>query len=94
MSGRYPSHVGMQHHVLAPGLDYGLPLNISTLADIMKTAGYATHAIGKWHLGKQELDGDLAESIKRSASNRLGDSVQQVRARTFPGFFHDIGPGF
>ena len=33
------------------------------------------------------VDGDLAESIKRSTSDRLGESVLQVRARIFPGFF-------
>ena len=33
------------------------------------------------------VDGDLVESIKRSASDRLGNLVPQVRARTFPGFF-------
>ena len=36
------------------------------------------------------VDGDLAESIKRSASDRLGDLVPLVRAQTFPGFSHDI----
>ena len=36
------------------------------------------------------VDGDLDESIKRSASNRLGDLVPQVRARTSPGVFHDM----
>ena len=35
-------------------------------------------------------DGDLDESIKRSASDRLGDLVPQVRARTSPGVFHDM----
>ena len=33
------------------------------------------------------VDGDLVESIKRSASDWLGDLVLQVRARTSPGFF-------
>ena len=33
------------------------------------------------------VDGDLAESIKRDAFDRLGDLVPQVRARTFQGFF-------
>ena len=33
-------------------------------------------------------DGDLDKSIKRSASDRLGDLVPQVRARTSPGVFH------
>ena len=36
------------------------------------------------------VDGDLDESIKRSASDRLGDLVPQVRARTSPGVFCDM----
>ena len=37
-----------------------------------------------------DLDGDLVESIKRRASDRLGNLVQQVRARTSPGVFRDM----
>ena len=38
------------------------------------------------------FDGDLDESIKRSASDRLGDLVPQVQARTSPdpGVFRDM----
>ena len=36
------------------------------------------------------VDGDLDESIKRSASDRLGDLVPQVQARTSPGVFRDM----
>ena len=36
------------------------------------------------------IDGDLAELIKRSVSDRLGDLVPQVRARTSPGFFNGM----
>ena len=36
------------------------------------------------------VDGDLAELIKRSASDWLGDLVPQVRARTSPWFFRDM----
>ena len=36
------------------------------------------------------VDGDLDESIKRYASDRLGDLVPQVRARTSPGVFRDM----
>ena len=40
------------------------------------------------------VDGDLDESIRRSASDRLGDLVPQVRARTSPGVFRDMAlPG-
>ena len=38
----------------------------------------------------KSLDWDLDESIKRSASDRLGDLVPQVRARTSPGVFRDM----
>ena len=38
----------------------------------------------------KNVDGDLYESIKRSASYRLGDLVPQVRARTSPGAFRDM----
>ena len=37
------------------------------------------------------VDGDLADSIKHSAYDRVGDLVPQVRARTFPGFFMTFG---
>ena len=33
------------------------------------------------------VDGNLPESIKRSAFDRLGNLVPVVRARTFPGYF-------
>ena len=50
LTGRLPQHVNM--HNLAhsvPGA--GIPLGMSTMADKLKTAGYATHAVGKWHCG-------------------------------------------
>ena len=51
MSGRYPYHTGLQRGVIRPPQPYGLPLNITTIAQRLNTAGYSTHAIGKWHLG-------------------------------------------
>jgi len=51
MTGRYPVRLGLQHGVIGGFVDHGLPLDEVTLADKLKHAGYATHAVGKWHLG-------------------------------------------
>jgi len=56
MSGRYPARLGLQHAVIAGFQDYGLPLDEVTLADKLKDAGYATHAVGKWHLGAYNFE--------------------------------------
>src|SRR6516162_9483370 len=49
MTGRYPTRVEVPV-VLGPG-DPGLPDNETTMAQVLKTAGYRTACIGKWHLG-------------------------------------------
>jgi arylsulfatase A-like enzyme len=48
MTGRYPTRFGHENNSMAPG---GLPLSETTLANRMKALGYATGAVGKWHLG-------------------------------------------
>lgn len=47
MAGRYPYHLQLAHGVIGDGCPYGLNLSETTLADQMKKAGYATHAVGK-----------------------------------------------
>ena len=57
MTGCYPQRVGLgvgEHHVvLMPGDAVGLHADEITIASHLKTAGYATLAVGKWHLGDQ-----------------------------------------
>jgi arylsulfatase A-like enzyme len=51
MTGRYPVRTGVfwnPPRSLRPGE--------RTLADVLKARGYATGAVGKWHLGEQETD--------------------------------------
>lgn len=54
LTGRYPMRYGLQSGVVKPWAQYGLPLEEHTLADDLKTAGYATGIFGKWHLGHFE----------------------------------------
>lgn len=52
MSARYPFRTGLQHAVtLTPGSQGAIPKDTATIAEVLKARGYATHAIGKWHLG-------------------------------------------
>ncbi len=51
LTGRYPIRHGLQTGVIRPWAQYGLPLEEQTLPQALKSAGYATAIIGKWHLG-------------------------------------------
>ncbi|KAF8791977.1 Arylsulfatase B like protein [Argiope bruennichi] len=53
LTGKYPMRLGLQHFVIRGGEASGLPLNETTMAQRLKKLGYATHMIGKWHLGYQ-----------------------------------------
>jgi len=51
MTGCYPARVGLANFVLRPGATRGLAPSEITIAEVLKSRGYATCAIGKWHLG-------------------------------------------
>ena len=51
LTGCYPKRVGMHQHVLFPSSKKGLNPSEHTIADHLKSQGYATACFGKWHLG-------------------------------------------
>ncbi len=55
MTGRYAARMGIENmqlaNVLFPKDKTGLPTSETTVAAALKARGYATAAIGKWHLG-------------------------------------------
>jgi arylsulfatase A-like enzyme len=50
LTGRYPVRSGI-NFVLFPDSKGGLPESETTIAEVLRTRGYATHITGKWHLG-------------------------------------------
>ena len=51
MTGRYPMRYGLQTGVIPSGATYGLATDEYLLPEALKTAGYRTALVGKWHLG-------------------------------------------
>lgn len=53
LTGRYPIRQGI-HHVFFPESWTGLPSSELTIAEVLKSAGYYTAMVGKWHLGHRQ----------------------------------------
>jgi len=50
LTGRYPKRVGLTN-VIFPDSKSGIKPQHKTIAEVLKTCGYATACLGKWHVG-------------------------------------------
>ena len=64
LTGRQPFRVGIVD-VLRPDGPSGIPADEITLAEVLRERGYATQAIGKWHLGDRPEYLPLAHGFDR-----------------------------
>jgi arylsulfatase A-like enzyme len=53
LTGCYPNRIGI-HGALMPWAEHGIHEDEVTIAEMLKTKGYATGIFGKWHLGHHE----------------------------------------
>lgn len=53
LTGRYPVRAGIQH-VFFPESFTGIPQEELLLPELLKTGGYSTAVVGKWHLGHRD----------------------------------------
>ncbi|MEM7786038.1 MAG: arylsulfatase [Planctomycetota bacterium] len=54
LTGRHPIRLGLQCGVVRPWATHGLPVEERTLPEALKTVGYRTAIVGKWHLGHRD----------------------------------------
>ncbi len=96
MTGRYPTRFGHEFNTTAAAV--GLRRDQTTMATRLRTLGYATAAVGKWHLGNQpenrptkrgfdEFYGTLSNTPFFKPNNfvdsRISDDVREVTDDTF-----------
>jgi len=87
LTGCYSNRVGI-HGALGPGATHGINASETTLAEVMKSRGYATGMAGKWHLGHREPflppRHGFDESFGLPYSNDMWPHHPEAKAGTYP----------
>ena len=86
LTGRYPMRAGVPGNVGSKLGSVGMPSSQITMAEMMKTAGYGTAHIGKWHLGHETNTMPLAQGFDYSFGH-MGGCIDN-----FSHFFYWSGP--
>lgn len=101
MTGCYAQRIGMHDNprdgqVLRPVSAYGLAAREVTVAEVLRSAGYATSIFGKWHLGDQPeflptnqgfdtfFGIPYSDDMTRTVGLRLGDRFEGHRWPELP----------
>ncbi len=79
MTGRQFTRIGVPG-VFGPTVNVGLPLNETTVANQAKKAGYATAAMGKWHLGQRSMFLPAARGFDQYLGIPYSDDMGEARA--------------
>jgi arylsulfatase len=61
LTGRYPGHSGLGSWVVGPESKSHLRVEETTLAEGLKSRGYATGMFGKWHLGSPNGENGMSQ---------------------------------
>ncbi len=89
MTGCYPRRVGLHRTepdgaVLRPVSPNGLNPDEVTIAEVLRSAGYATTCIGKWHLGDQPEFSPIRQGFDEFFGIPYSDDMVENRAQGWP----------
>ncbi|XP_067945659.1 arylsulfatase B-like isoform X2 [Watersipora subatra] len=82
LTGKYLTHLGLQHKNLQPCRPSGIPLSVPTIADELRLMGYGNHLIGKWHGGfhtSEYLPTNRGFHSFRGMLNGVGDHFRHTK---------------
>lgn len=87
LTGRYPSRIG-QFGVLTTFSKPIIPPGRATVASLLKSQGYSTACIGKWHLGMDWVDGKPGSEKEVPLGARMTGGPNALGFDFFCGFTH------
>jgi arylsulfatase A-like enzyme len=92
MTGLHSGHAPVRGNWEMPGEgQLPLPANTVTVAQILKTAGYATAVAGKWGMGMFDTTGS---PLKKGFDHHFGYNCQRHAHSYFPTFLYNDGKRF
>jgi uncharacterized sulfatase len=82
ITAHIPGHWRPFERVITPQTTMALPLDVITVAESLKTAGYQTGYVGKWHLGRSDAFGPAHQGY---------DFAAEINGPHLPGKFRVAG---